>query len=52
MDFNLVIVRDACTGRDEQVFDMFMDRVFPRIARIRTTDQVVEMMLAVAPAPA
>jgi hypothetical protein len=30
-----------------------MDRVFPRIARIRTTNEVVEMMLgAVAPASA
>lgn len=52
LDLNLVIVRDACTGHDAQVFDMFMDRVFPRIARIRTTVQVVAMILAGAPASA
>jgi nicotinamidase-related amidase len=43
LDFNLVIVRDACTGRPE-VFDVCMDQMFPRMARVRTTQQVIQMM--------
>lgn len=44
LDFQLVIVRDACTANVEGNRDHFMDRVFPRMARIRTTDQVIEMI--------
>ena len=43
LDFNPVIVRDACTGRPE-VFDVCMDQMFPRMARVRTTEQVLQMM--------
>lgn len=46
MDFNLIIVRDACTGRRQEVFDMLMDQIFPRMARIRTTEEVLKMMEA------
>ena len=43
-DFNLVIVRDACTANQQDNQEQLMDRIFPRMARIRTTDQVIEMM--------
>ena len=44
MDFNLVIVRDACTSPQMDNHEQFMKRIFPRISRIRTTDEVIEMM--------
>jgi nicotinamidase-related amidase len=43
-DFNLIIVRDACTGGTPAEHALFMDSVFPRLARVRTTDEVIGMM--------
>jgi nicotinamidase-related amidase len=47
MDYQVVVVRDGCTGLPEQR-DFFLDRVFPRICRVRTVAQV-EAMLATRP---
>lgn len=44
MDFNLVIVRDACTSPHSDVHEQLMKSVFPRISRLRATDEVIEMM--------
>ena len=44
LDFNLVIVRDACNPREGDVHELFMARVSPRIGRVRSTDEVVEMV--------
>lgn len=45
MDYNLIVVRDACaTGRDQRAHDVLMDLVFPRMSRVRTTDQVLQMI--------
>jgi nicotinamidase-related amidase len=45
LDYNMIIVRDACgTSRDSRAHDMLMDLVFPRMARVRTTDQVLKMI--------
>jgi nicotinamidase-related amidase len=44
LDYNLIIVRDACGNSYEDSMDVFMDRVFPRMARVRTTDQVLAMI--------
>ena len=45
MDYNLIVVRDACaTSHEQKVHDMFMDLVFPRMSRVRTTDQVLQMI--------
>ena len=44
MDFGQVIVRDACTSLENDVGDMFMEHIYPRFARIRATDETVEMM--------
>ncbi len=46
LDFNQVIVRDACNAQRKEAGDMFMDLVFPRLARVRSTDQVIEMVRA------
>ncbi|HWP23153.1 MAG TPA: cysteine hydrolase [Candidatus Binatia bacterium] len=47
LDYNMIVVRDACgTAHDQRAHDMLMERVFPRMSRVRTTDQVIEMMRA------
>jgi nicotinamidase-related amidase len=43
-DYNIIIVRDACSNSHEDSLAAFMDTVFPRMARVRTTDQVLEMI--------
>ena len=43
LDYNLVIVSDACTSPEADNHDQFMRRIFPRMARVRTTAQVVAM---------
>jgi ureidoacrylate peracid hydrolase len=44
LDYNVVIVRDACSNSHENSMAAFMDTVFPRMARVRTTEQVLEMI--------
>ena len=44
LDYNLVIVSDACTTAKQEVHTQLMREVFPRLARVRTTIQVVEML--------
>jgi nicotinamidase-related amidase len=43
-DYNLVIVRDACSNSHDDSMKTLMDTVFPRLARVRSTDQTIEMM--------
>jgi nicotinamidase-related amidase len=43
-DYNLIVVRDACSNSHEDSMAALMNTVFPRLARVRTTDQVLEMM--------
>jgi len=45
LDYNLVIVSDACTSPEQDNHDQLMRRVFPRMARVRTTSEVVAAML-------
>ena len=45
LDYNIVIVRDACASvHDQRAHHVLMDLMFPRMARVRTTDQVVQMI--------
>ena len=45
LDYNLIVVSDACgTSHDQRAHDMLMQLIFPRMSRVRTTDQVIEMM--------
>jgi ureidoacrylate peracid hydrolase len=45
LDYNMIIVRDACgTSHDQRAHDMLMELIFPRMARVRATDQVLEMI--------
>jgi len=44
LDYNLVVVTDACTSPEEDNHRQFMQRIFPRMARVRTAGQVVRML--------
>jgi ureidoacrylate peracid hydrolase len=48
MDYNLVIVRDACTSRVAEIHDQLMRHAFPRMAWVRSAAQVVGMLNAPA----
>ena len=45
MDYQVVVVRDGLTGRQPQR-DFFADQVFPRVCRVRTVSEVLEMFQA------
>jgi nicotinamidase-related amidase len=40
MDFQVTVVRDGCHGFPEQR-NFFMDKVFPRMCKVRTVDEVL-----------
>ena len=44
LDYNLVIVPDACTSAKNEVHEQLMREVYPRLARVRNTIQVLEML--------
>jgi nicotinamidase-related amidase len=45
MDYNFIVARDACaTNHDQRAHDALMDLIFPRMSRVRTTDQVLKMI--------
>jgi nicotinamidase-related amidase len=45
LDYNMIVASDACgTSHDQRAHDMLMELVFPRMARVRTTDQVIAML--------
>ena len=43
-DYNIIVVRDACSNSHEDSMAAFMNTVFPRMARVRSTEQVLEMI--------
>ena len=46
MDFDIVVVSDGCyTGHPER-HEVLIKKVFPSLARIRTADQVIQMLKA------
>ncbi|MEP7070089.1 MAG: cysteine hydrolase [Usitatibacter sp.] len=44
LDYNLVIVSDACTSPEQDNHEQLMRRVFPRMSRVRTTAQAIAMV--------
>ena len=45
LDYNMIVVSDACgTSHDQRAHDTLMQLVFPRMSRVRTTAQVIEMI--------
>ncbi|MSP38129.1 MAG: cysteine hydrolase [Deltaproteobacteria bacterium] len=46
LDYNQIVVSDACgTSHDQRAHDTLMEIIFPRMARVRTTEQVIEMIV-------
>ena len=43
-DYSIIVVRDACSNSHDDSMAALMNTVFPRLARVRTTDQVLEMI--------
>lgn len=44
LDYNLVIASDACASAERDNHEQMMRRIFPRMARVRTTAQVLAML--------
>jgi nicotinamidase-related amidase len=45
LDYNMIVASDACgTSHDQRAHDMLMEIVFPRMARVRSTQQVIDMI--------
>lgn len=45
LDYNMIVASDACgTSHDQRAHDTLMELVFPRMSRVRTTDQVIAML--------
>ena len=44
LDYNLVIASDACSSPEQDNHDQFMRRIFPRMARVRTSAQIVTLL--------
>lgn len=45
MDYNTIAVSDACgTSHDQRTHDFLMELIFPRMARVRTTEQVLKII--------
>ena len=45
LDYNMIVVSDACgTSHDQCAHDTLMEIIFPRMARVRTTEQVIAMI--------
>lgn len=44
MDYHIVIASDACTSPERDNHDHFMQRTFPRMARVRTVGEIESML--------
>ena len=45
LDYNMIVASDASgTSHDPRAHDMLMEIVFPRMARVRSTQQVIDMI--------
>jgi len=44
MDYGIVVIRDGCYSARGNNNDFFMDRVFPRMARVMSVDEAVALM--------
>lgn len=44
LDFNLVILRDACLSPRPDVEEIYMERVFPIFARVLTVDEAIALI--------
>src|SRR5258708_12259047 len=42
LGFGFVVVEDACSGQDAEEHRFAFERIFPRLARIRTVEEVLK----------
>jgi nicotinamidase-related amidase len=49
LGYNLVLAEDACSSPERDNHDQFMRRIFPRMARVRSSAQVAAMLAAGRP---
>lgn len=43
LDYNVIYPSDACTSPEYDNHDQFMQRIFPRMGRVRTVDEITQM---------
>jgi ureidoacrylate peracid hydrolase len=48
LDYNIIVVRDACSNSYDDSMAAFMDKIFPRMGRVRSTGEVLELIQNVA----
>ena len=46
LDYNLLVVNDACTSPEDDNHRQLMERIFPRMSRVRSTADVLGLLLA------
>jgi nicotinamidase-related amidase len=44
LGFAFVVVEDACSGQDAEEHRFAFERIFPRLARVRTVDEVLKAL--------
>ena len=44
LDYNVIVVRDACSNSHDDSMAAFMDTIFPRMGRVRSTDQILDLL--------
>ncbi len=44
LDYNLIFAEDACTSHQMEGHHFFMQRIFPRMGRVRSTSQILAML--------
>lgn len=46
LDYNIIFASDACSSHQMDCHEFLMDRVFPRMGRVRTSAEILEMFPA------
>lgn len=44
LGYNLILAEDACADRDLEVHQLFLKKLFPRFARLRTTAEILHAL--------
>ena len=44
LDYNVVYASDACTSHEQDNHQQFMTRIFPRMGRVRSVDEISNML--------
>ena len=44
LGFGFIVVEDACSGQDADEHRFAFERIFPRLARVRTSEEVLRAL--------